>query len=409
MILMLAGKLVSLFGTYIYSFAIGLYVLKVTGSGMNFATTLVFSMLPRVILGPFAGAIADHFNRKRMVIIMDFLSGIIVLALYGIAFYDSLRLSYIYTVAVLLSICNTFFNVALDASIPNLVDEKRLLKINSFNQSIMSLAQITGPMIGGLIYGLVDVKVFLVINGLSFIISAISEIFIDFELTADRGRDRKKEDITFLKKIINEMKEGFLYLKESKFLLTLLSFALFMNFLVNLGYAVSVPYIINKVIKLTPGQYGIISSTFSIGIFLGSLVLSILPEFKKKYKIMTISLSIFAVELVLTGIPGIPVLRFIDKYIFFIFYSTLAFLMGVKQAIINIPLQVEFQRQIPDKYRGRVFGLIQTTAMAITPLALILAGIFTEMIPVYILPITSGILLALLMVKFATNEDIKKL
>lgn len=62
------GLLVSLFGTNVYTFTIGLYVLKVTGSGLSFATTLVLSTIPVVLINPFAGVLADKLNRKILVV-----------------------------------------------------------------------------------------------------------------------------------------------------------------------------------------------------------------------------------------------------------------------------------------------------------------------------------------------------
>ena len=59
------GSLISHFGSAIYAFAIGLYVLKITGSSLSFATTLAFGVIPVILLSPFAGVIVDRFNRKK--------------------------------------------------------------------------------------------------------------------------------------------------------------------------------------------------------------------------------------------------------------------------------------------------------------------------------------------------------
>lgn len=64
-ILYFAGNLMSLFGSAIYTFAIGLYVLKTTNSGISFAATLVMGTLPVILFNPFAGALADKFDKKR--------------------------------------------------------------------------------------------------------------------------------------------------------------------------------------------------------------------------------------------------------------------------------------------------------------------------------------------------------
>ncbi|MGB9977422.1 hypothetical protein [Thermovenabulum sp.] len=62
---MFLGKSISLLGSYLYNFAISLYVLKMTGSGLSFSLSLVAGTLPRVIFGPFSGVLCDNFSRKK--------------------------------------------------------------------------------------------------------------------------------------------------------------------------------------------------------------------------------------------------------------------------------------------------------------------------------------------------------
>ena len=76
-LLFVIGKFISLFGSSIYSFAIGLYILKITGSATSFALALVLASVPRIILGPIAGTIADRFNRKTMIILSELLLSLI--------------------------------------------------------------------------------------------------------------------------------------------------------------------------------------------------------------------------------------------------------------------------------------------------------------------------------------------
>ena len=148
MLLMLAGKLVSLLGSFLYSFVMGLYVLKTTGSAMSFAATLVSGTLPRIILAPFAGALADKLDRKKIVVGMDLASGALMLVLFVVSYLYGLQLIFIYGTAFLLAAANTFLNVALDAAVPNLVSDRNLVRINSLNQGINSLTQIVAPFAG---------------------------------------------------------------------------------------------------------------------------------------------------------------------------------------------------------------------------------------------------------------------
>lgn len=76
-ILFSIASCISLFGTSIYNFAIGLYVLKLTGSGLSFSTTLMLSILSTVLVNPFAGVLADRLDKKLLAIITDILNSLI--------------------------------------------------------------------------------------------------------------------------------------------------------------------------------------------------------------------------------------------------------------------------------------------------------------------------------------------
>lgn len=410
-ILLLLGRLVSLFGTNIYNFALSLYVLKATGSGLSFGTTLFFGALPRILLGPFAGAIADKVDRKKMVVMMDILSGIIVLALFGITMVDKLRLVYIYASSFLLTTTNTFFDIPFQASVPNIVDDKSLMKTNSLNQSISSLARFIGPILGGLIFTAVNINIFLLINGICFILSGISEAFIDFNFNKKNDLSSETKEIVNegSKNILNQIKEGFIYLKTNEALFILFMFAIFINFFFAIGTSVPFPYIINNVLKLSSSQFGFIEGASSAGMLLGSIIMSIIPEKKKKYKTLVYGLLALNILLVFIGIPAIPIFTNFSKTIYFIFYIMLMIIMSIVLIFVNLPIQVTMQRLIPDNMRGRIFGLVETIAGGITPIGYILSGIFTEVLPVYIIPMASGVILILLSIKMIANKSIKEL
>ncbi|MGI6365072.1 MAG: MFS transporter [Bacillota bacterium] len=403
MVLMLLGKLVSLLGSYIYSFVMGLYVLKVTGSAMSFAATLVFGTLPRIILAPFAGALADRFDRKKMVVGMDLVCGAVLLLLYGISSSYGLRIPFIYGAAFLLALANTFLNVALDAAIPNLVSDRHLVRINSLSQSIVSLTQIIAPFAGGLVYGLVDTRIFVLIAGGSFIASAISEAFIDFRLNAPPAAEGEART----ESIFVQMREGFRFLRQNSILLTIGLFAVFLNFFAGLGFGVAIPYIINNVLEMDPSLYGIISAFMPAGILISSILLSMLPEFRRRYRAIFLGLLAMAVALMASGLPAAPVLMDLGHGPIFVFYLILMLASGLANPFVNIPLFVMMQRQTPDNYRGRVFGLVQTMCMAITPVAYLLAGAITERVPPWSVPLGSGLAMLMVVLLLAGNKEIQ--
>ncbi|WP_313563672.1 MFS transporter, partial [Ruminiclostridium cellobioparum] len=154
--LYLTSKTISLLGTSIYNFALSLFILKMTGSGASFALNVLIGMLPRIVLGPFAGVLADRMDRKKLTIAFDILSGLIVAGLLGYSEMAGFKILQIYIVSFLLSAINVFYDTSLLSSLPDLVDDRSLVKINSFTSTAGAIAGVISPIIAGVICGMVS-------------------------------------------------------------------------------------------------------------------------------------------------------------------------------------------------------------------------------------------------------------
>lgn len=206
--LLIAGMGVSRIGTLAFSFAIGLYILTITGSSMSFAVSMVLSAVPRILVSPLSGIVADKYSKKTIVVLGDILSGLVVLALL---LQQEVSVLSLYVAIASLSVLNTFFSTAITASLPNLVKDDNLMKLNSSFEVFRSLAAIFGPMLGGLLFGFGTLKWIIIINGVSFILSGLSEMFIDFKFNSKMIQSDEPGKKSF--------KEVWTYLKVEKFLL----------------------------------------------------------------------------------------------------------------------------------------------------------------------------------------------
>lgn len=402
--LYIAGNATSRFGTYMYNFAIGLYVLKLTGSGSSFALAILFGMLPRVILSPFAGVFADRFDRKKMVVLMDFLSGLLLLVVFMIAKMMTLSLPIIYASSAMLTICNTFFSMALGASIPNLVDDTRLMKLNSMGASIDSLASLGGPIIGGVIYALIGFEYFLILNGISFIISGVTEMFMNFNVNdlPPRPKDTSKD-------IFASMKEGFKYLEQHKLIMGIFKYVLFINFIAT-GISILLPYMSVEVLQASSVEYGVVQAGFPVGILVMSILFSLLKkEDNKIFKRLARDLFLFGICFALFGLPTSPLLQSQPKLVNLGIIFGVSVLLGFIVIMINIPIQTMLQRAIVDEYRGRVNGVVSTLSQLVTPLGIICFGFLVDHVDTYVLPIVSGILIMLIALLMLRDKKMLKL
>lgn len=390
-VLFALGNAVSSLGTYMYNFAIGLYVLKLTGSGSLFAIAVLFGMIPRIILSPFAGALADKVDRKKMAITMDILSGILLLSMFALSQFTALTLTYVFISSALLTVFNTFFGVSIGASIPNLVDEERLLKINSIRAMVDSLSQLAGPLLGGLVYATIGIKLFLLVNGISFICSGISETFINFNIFNKTISDKTKSE-----NMITSMKEGFKYLKNHDLLIGILKYALFINFFAT-GISIILPFISVEELNATPTEYGILQLGFPLGFLVMSALYSIIKKDTKNiFKSTAKGMLLFGIAYICFSLPTSPLLINSHNIFKFSLIFLISFFMGVIILSINIPLQVMMQKSIDDEYRGRVGGVMSMASQLISPLGLIIYGFLIDHVDSFILPIVSGILVILI-------------
>ena len=178
--LLMWGKLVSLVGTQMQNFALSLYVFKITGSASKFATVLMVTIIPQLILGPMAGVFVDWLDRKKIMVYLDMVNGILI-GIYAILFYinGELSLGSIYIFAILLSLISVLFQPAISTVIPSIVKKEELVEANSINSLIMNVGNLISPMIAGALFGVYGLFTILVINSISFILSSVSEMFID--------------------------------------------------------------------------------------------------------------------------------------------------------------------------------------------------------------------------------------
>lgn len=152
--LLMLAKTASLIGTQLQDFALSLYVLKITGSASIFASVLAVALIPQLVLGPISGVFADWFNRKKIIVYMDIIQGILV-ALYAIIFAvnGKVGLGFIYALVISITLCSVVYQPAASTIIPTIVDKEELLDANAVNTLIMNMGNLIAPALGGILFG----------------------------------------------------------------------------------------------------------------------------------------------------------------------------------------------------------------------------------------------------------------
>lgn len=375
-ILLSLGRFVSTIGTYLQNFGLSLYILKETKDATLFATTLAVSYIPQIILGPFEGVIADRFDRKKIMIILDLLSGLIIgffsLQLF---FNNHLNIFQIYFIQLSLATINTLFTPASMSILPNIVAKEDRKDANSLNSFVMSAAGLLSPLLGGLIYifGLLPL---MVLNSLSFILSAISEMFIKLQKV-----DKIKKDLG-VGSFLNDLKEGISFLLKDKRIIAVVFIASASNFSISPFFSIGVPYLLKTTLNISDNIYGLIISFMVTGLFVGPILANILMKKYSSGYLIKKCYIFSSLYLLIGGILFIPSLMVPYK---FIIIGIIGWLIMATLQIFSICLVSDFQDIVPNEYYGRVGALFNTVATGSIPIGQIIIGfMFQKLLVPYI-------------------------
>lgn len=367
------SKMISTFGASVCTFAISFYILQMTGSASSFAMNLIFSIVPRAVLGPFAGYVVDKYNRKVIVIVaqVTIVGTILGLIAYMMAF--GLTLPAIYTVTAILATAATFSGVAFSSSISSLVDEPRIQKAMSLNQMSISFAAIASPAVGGILYGTVSLEVFLIVFACASAVAVVLESTMNFSLYSKR-----KEAVEGDKeKMMDSMKAGLRYVRQQPILMSLMIIALAVNFIFG-AFQVGYSYVLIDQLKMSAQHFGFTEAAFAIGMLLTSIYISTRKDFK--FPLLISKRGIMVLGFMLAAIT-VPLLVAMSYYQMLTFYIAVMFIQGIMVIFTNTPMQVYFQKTIDDDYKGRVFALLETFAIALIPFGMVLFGFLFDTFP----------------------------
>ena len=386
--LFIIGKLISVFGSAIYTFAIGLYVLKQTGSGFSFALTLFVGLIPTIIFSPVAGYMSDRFDKKKIVVSMDFANGMMFLILFILTLKFELNQPMIYISTFMTTVFTTFFGIAFEAAKPNLVADEKLMSINSLSKVIDSTALILAPVLGGLIFAFTDIKTFILINAVCFIFSAGIETMIDFNCNI-KSTAEINDDGGF----VEDIKDGLTYIRKSSEIVKMINVLVILNFFISFSVTVPLPYIINNLLNLSSNQYGIIQGAFPVGMILGAVVVGKIIEKIDYMKLLIFSSITLSVAIALLGLP--LVLADASSLAYMIYYISIMVIFGIAISFIDVPILWLMQKSIPDNLRGKVLSTSMSIVKLIAPLGLVISGMIINSVPVYIMTFVGGGILML--------------
>lgn len=357
------GQSVSQMGNGAGMIAVLWWVQTTFGSALALGTLAMTQTIIGIGLGPLAGAAADRFNRKGLIVWADVLRGLIYCNLAWLVYTGQLTLPVLYVSAGLAAACSQFFYPAISSAIPLLVPDKELERANSLNQVTVNLVNIIGYAAGGILVALMGIPALLLINGLSFLISAVSETFISIPNVA--GEQVKAGARAFLA----DIKAGFVYLRSNRVLFKIMQVAMLLNFFFA-PYFILLPKFVNEYMGAGSDVYGFLLSAQMAGALAATLVISLTTVVKRNLWLVKWSLVVQAS--LLATLPFLPPRLWI-------LHMAVFALGGLFNATLNIYFGTLVQRATNPRHMGKVFGILNTMSQGLQPLSQGLSGVLGEL------------------------------
>ena len=366
--LMVIGQIISILGSALLRFALSLYVLDITGRADIYAALYAFSNIP-LLISPVGGAVADRFNRRNLMVLFDFTSGIII-SLY----YVSLRLggtSIFLTgaVLILLSVISSMYGPAVTASIPLLVKEEHLEGANGLVNGVQALSNVAAPLIGGMFYGIFGVKALVCVSG-----SAVLELFIHIPF-------RKREfTMPVIPTIAADLKEGFSYVGRNPLILRSMILASLLNLVLTPFFVVGGPVILRTAMKSTDAMYGIGMGTINLATILGALSMGAAAKKMRMENLhrLLAAIALLFLPMALSVTPAWISRGFYPSYLMFL---ACAVPIAMIMTIISIFVITKVQKETPNENLGKVMAIITAVSQCAAPLGQLVCGFIFQTFP----------------------------
>jgi hypothetical protein len=356
------GELISMLGSGLTSFALGVWIYEQTGKATPFALTVLFGSLPAILLAPVAGPVVDRYNRKLVMILADTGAALVTLAAVILLMMNALNLWSVYLIALFGSVFAAFQEPAYQASVTMLVPKKDLTRASGLSQTGQALQSLVSPALAGVLYLSIGLKgvIFIDFATYFFAVGALLITHIPQPAAATSGELDQKTSM------LKEAIFGWNFLRVRRGLFSLLIYFALVNFLMNLSAVLISPLVLSFG---DAGTLGVVETVSGIGMLLGSLLLSAWGGPKKRLPAIVGFISLSSVGLLLMGVRP----------------SALLVSSGFFLLMFNLPLssgtsQVIFQNKVAPEIQGRVFAIRSMISRSMMPLAFLLAGPLADQI-----------------------------
>jgi predicted MFS family arabinose efflux permease len=355
---LLTSQGISALGDAVSFTALPLLVLALTGSGLMMGIVGALEMLPDLLFGMVAGALADRSDRRRMMFLAD-LGRAALTALIPISVVlGGPTLAVILIVAAPMSVLRSFFLAGYTASVPVLVGRSQLARANSIFEAIYSFGFIIGPAIAGLLAATIGPGLTLAIDAASFALSSLVLAFMRRDLRAPTDRPPAS--------LAADIREGIEFIVRHPLLRPMILFwglvsittaplvtALAVHVTRDLGYDETI--------------LGLVLTAYGIGTVIGALLTARLGRRRVGPFLLGGTLGTGVLLLTISRASQVPVMLGV------------AVIAGIAQSVVLVTYLTTRSNHAPDALLGRVGSTARTISLGLQPIGMLAGGVLIDL------------------------------
>jgi MFS family permease len=284
------GQSLSLLGTWIQQVALSWLIYSITNSPFLLGFVMFAGQLPTFLIAPFAGVLADKYDKHKIIIGTQVVSMLQAILLATFVLTDHINVSVLIILNILLGIANSFDIPTRQSFVIQMIDNKEdLPNAIALNSSIVNGSRLIGPAIAGILVASLGEGICFLINAISFVFVIISLLLMKIEKEEKAGNEKVS--------ILKQLKEGFQYsfgfLPIRSVILLLAAVSLFGN-----PYLVLLPVFARDILSGNATTLGYLNSAVGIGALSAALYLASRKSTLGLGKIIAITTLIFAFSLI---------------------------------------------------------------------------------------------------------------
>jgi MFS transporter, DHA3 family, macrolide efflux protein len=375
------GQQLSWIGSAVAGFALVWWLTETTGSATMLAIGTLLTLLPGIVLGPFAGALVDRWTRRLVMLVADSVVALFSAWLAVLFWTGAIHIWHVYVIMLVRAVGGAFHWPAMTASTTLMVPKGHLGRVAGLNQTIGGAVNIISPPLGALLLSILPLHGIMAIDVLTAAFAIVPLFFIHVPQPEKTKMTQEAKPTLW-----TDMRHGLRYVIGWPGLLGICLLATLLNFSIMPAMSL-MPLLITDHFGGEALQLGWMNSAWGVGLVLGGLLLGAWGGFKKR------------IVTVLAGIVGLGVgVLTIGLTPATVFPSALgAFFFGaVMNALCNGSAFALLQQVVVPEMQGRVFALVMAVCNMATPLSLLIAGPLADAVGVRALYVAGGVAQVLL-------------